>query len=194
MSTVTRPGSPCLLFVPGPTDTQHTTQEPHVTQMRNLTCRSYVLLIVDTRNITVGPQPGNVRSQLLIRALPELPLCSLPSRGRRGCVGGDAVRADHNFALRASGRIGQRRRRIRPPVAAEKSQVTDGAAACFPATTDRVRRRRQTRICRGHQGKGAGKPHRRSRRERRASAWAGLSWHPYCDKDHTLTRLLTDCS
>jgi hypothetical protein len=178
MSTVTRPGSPCLLFVPGPTDTQHTTQEPHVTQMRNLTCRSYVLLIVDTRNITVGPLPGNVRSQLLWRALPDLPLCSLPSRGRRGCAGAETAPPDHNFALRTSGPIGQRGRRIRVSVALAKTQVTDGAEGCFPATTDRVRRRRQARMCRGHRGTWAATRHRRSRWQRRASALAGSPWHP----------------
>src|SRR3954467_1362059 len=37
----------------------HTTHERHVTQMRDLTCCSYVSLIVDTRNITGGHPPGN---------------------------------------------------------------------------------------------------------------------------------------
>jgi hypothetical protein len=48
-----------VLFVPGPTATPHTTHEPHVGQMRDLTCCSYVSLIVDTRNITGRHRSGN---------------------------------------------------------------------------------------------------------------------------------------
>jgi hypothetical protein len=48
-----------LLSVSGRTAKPHTTHEPHVMQMRDLTCCSYVSLIVDTRNITGRHRTGN---------------------------------------------------------------------------------------------------------------------------------------
>jgi hypothetical protein len=48
-----------LFPVRGEMDTPHTTQESHVRQMRESTCSSYVLLIVDRRNITGRHQTGN---------------------------------------------------------------------------------------------------------------------------------------
>jgi len=54
------PGRPTvLLSVRGPTARPHTTHGQDVTQMRDLTCCSYVSLIVDTRNITGRHRPGN---------------------------------------------------------------------------------------------------------------------------------------
>jgi len=60
-----------LLFVPGPTATPHTTHEPHVTQMRDLTCGSYVSLIVDTRNITGRHPTGNAWSSASLSDPPK---------------------------------------------------------------------------------------------------------------------------
>ncbi len=163
MSTVTRPGSPCFVVRAWPYRYTTRPQEPHVTQMRNLTCCSYVVLIVDTRNITVGPQPGNVRSQLLTRALPDLPLCSLPSRGRRSCAGAETGPSRTKFC---SARQRPKRAATQSDTAAAlqrvKSQLTDGAEGCFPATNDHVLRRRQARIRRGLQGTWAATPRRRS--------------------------------
>jgi hypothetical protein len=53
-----------LLSVSGRTAKPHTTLELHVTQMRDLTCCSYVSLIVDTRNITGRHRPGNAWATL----------------------------------------------------------------------------------------------------------------------------------
>ena len=67
-------------------------------QMRNLTCRSYVVLIVDTRNITVGPSTRQRENRNWLRqALPDLPLCSLPSRGRRAAQATETGRAGPEF-------------------------------------------------------------------------------------------------
>ena len=53
-----------LLSVSGRTAKPHTTLELRVMQMRDLTCCSYVSLIVDTRNITGRHRPGNAWATL----------------------------------------------------------------------------------------------------------------------------------
>src|ERR1700694_915556 len=46
----------------GPTATPHTTQESHVSEMRDFTYSSYASLIVDRRNITGRHPPGNAEA------------------------------------------------------------------------------------------------------------------------------------
>ena len=53
-----------LVSVSGRTAKPHTTLELHVMHMRDLTCSSYVSLIVDTRNITGRHRHGNAWATL----------------------------------------------------------------------------------------------------------------------------------
>jgi hypothetical protein len=103
--------STVLLSVSGRNAKPHTTLEQHVVQMRDLTCCSYISLIVDTRNITGRHRSGNawatpapippVDSGILLEGIGDVQTC-----GRRPVVvqGRDNPAA---FALH----IGARRRR-----------------------------------------------------------------------------------
>ena len=71
-----------LLSVSGRTARPHTTYEPHVMQMRDLTCCSYVSLIVDRRNITGRHRTGNAWASWA--RIPPLTNGSLLKRVGRG--------------------------------------------------------------------------------------------------------------
>lgn len=60
-------------MVPGPNAKPHTLQDLHVTEIRQITCCSYVSLIVDTRNITGRHSTGNASTyeQACIRSIDQ---------------------------------------------------------------------------------------------------------------------------
>jgi hypothetical protein len=68
------------------TATPHTTHEPHVREMRDLTWCSYASLIVDTRNITGRHLPGNAWAPL--PKVTKLKIAGLLQPQRRDQVAG----------------------------------------------------------------------------------------------------------
>src|ERR1700720_3314265 len=91
MSTVGQPAHH-VLYVSGATAKPHTMRAHDVTEMRNLTRRSYVSLIVDTRNITGRHRPGNAWASS--PPIPPPDTGSLPEpmqRGHAGVAGPNAL-------------------------------------------------------------------------------------------------------
>ena len=145
-SCVVRPAlGPTVFPWPWSVAKPHTSQDVHVSGIRNLTWCSYVLLIVDSRNITGRHPPGNayalslgavsvVESSLLPRrqAVPGTAPAELP---RMGDGPGPAHRGDRRMCGGT----------WRFPTSNGKSKLSHGAAGRCPATNALARLRRRMR-------------------------------------------------